>query len=539
MQSEGIYGKLRVLVAFRLVFVSILLIAFFLLQLGYIFSPYPTLLFFLISFIYFLNVIYLILLKRQRINPVVFGYFQLVCDVILEIIIIMLTGGIESWFTIIMLLTVIASAMVLGKRAGYLIATLAGILYGTVIDLQFYGIIPISYSSGLAEKDFLYNIVINLLAVYLTAYLIGHLTMGLEATQKSLREKSLDLKELSQFHSDVIENIPSGLFSVDLYGNVRLFNRAAEEITGISSTAAVEFNINEIFNFVSLPINPARYHGVIDTGKGERIIGMSISVHMDQKDEPVGYIGTFQDLTDIVRLENEIKKKEKFAAIGELSANIAHEIRNPLASIKGSIEMIKEGEISEPDKERLMNIALQEMTRLNSIITNFLNYSNPKPVTFKECDIGNLLSSTMTLTRASHRELSEITFHSEIEQDVIAMGDEDKLRQVLWNLISNAIDAVNGKGTVSISAGTSNGKIRIEVRDTGYGIERDDLERIFYPFFTTKREGTGLGLAIAYRIIEEHHGSITVSSTVGEGTTFTIELPLDTRPAELDEIVSK
>ncbi len=526
MRFEGIYGKLRVLIAFRVAFVSVLLGAFFVLQLEYNLFPYQRIILFIITFIYFLNIIYLLVLRHGQINPKLFGYVQLVLDVILEIVLVVATGGIESWFTIILLLTVIASAIVIDKNAGYFIAILSGILYGIAIDLQYYKIIPVAFSNQLTEKDFIYNISINLLAVCLTAYLIGHLTSGLETTKRSLDIKSSDLKELSQFHTDVIENIPSGLFSADIEGKVRLFNLAAEQIIGIQREKAIDLKINDIFEFVDFPVKPDRYKGIVATESGNKNIGMSISEHRNQSGQTVGYIGTFQDLTEIVRLEEEMKKREKFAAIGELSANIAHEIRNPLASIRGSIEMIREGRIGEDDKERLMEIAISEISRLNGIVTNFLNYSDPKPLTFKKCDIGALLANTIELLRSSLMEEGDIEIAETIEMPLYASVDEDRLRQVLWNLLSNAVDSLDGKGAILVRAWRDGDSSFIEISDTGEGIKEQDIERIFYPFYTTKKEGTGLRLAIAYRIVDEHHGNIDVKSVEDEGTTFVIDIPI-------------
>jgi two-component system sensor histidine kinase PilS (NtrC family) len=526
MRPEGIYRKLRVLITFRVAFVSILLGAFFVLQLEYNLFPYQRIIPFIITFIFSLNIIYLLILRHGEVNLKLFAYAQLVLDVVLEIVLIIATGGIESWFTIILLLTVIASAIVIDKKAGYFIAILSGILYGIAIDLQYYKIIPVAFSNQLTEKDFIYNISINLLAVCLTAYLIGYLTSGLETTKRTLDMKSSDLKELSQFHTDVIENIPSGLFSADIEGKVRLFNMAAEQIIGIKREKAIDLKINDIFKFVEFPVKPDRYRGVVATENGLKNIGMSISEQLNQKGQPVGYIGTFQDLTEIVRLENEMKRREKFAAIGELSASIAHEIRNPLASIKGSIEMIKEGKIGETHKERLMEIAINEISRLNGIVTNFLNYSDPKPLSLNKCDIGALLANAIELLRSSLTEDGGIEFMEKIDMPLYVLVDEDRLGQVIWNLLKNAVDSLKGRGTVSVRAWRDKKYVFVEISDTGEGIKEQDIERIFYPFYTTKKDGTGLGLAIAYRIVDEHHGNIDVKSEEGEGTTFTIDIPV-------------
>ncbi|UCG77972.1 MAG: PAS domain S-box protein [Nitrospirota bacterium] len=526
MRPEGIYNKLKILTTFRVVFVSILLAAFYLLQVEYRIFPYPRLILILISFIFMLNIVYLLLIRRQKINPVVFAYVQLVIDVLVVNALIMSTGGIESWFTVTLLLTVIASSIVIDRKAGYVMAVLAGLVYGSMIDMQYYQVFPVKFSSGLTEKDFLYNISIILLAVGITAYLIGHLASGLQETKETLARRSLDLRELSQFHSDVIENIPSGLLSADKDAVLRLLNVAGEQILGRDRDEVIGTKVTELFNFIDLPIVPGRYDGEVRTREATKTIGLNISEHMNQDGKVVGYIGTFQDLTDIIRLEKEIKKKEKFAAIGELSANIAHEIRNPLASIKGSIEMIKEGNIGDDKRAKLMDIAIQEMVRLNNIITNFLSYSDPKPLKEEDCDISDLIRSTLLLIKSSFENSGDIEIIDDIQNDIKIRCDMDKIRQVLWNLMTNAVESLGNNGKAEVRAWMEEDSAYIEIRDSGSGIAKDDLDRIFYPFFTTKKDGTGLGLAIAYRIVDEHNGNIEVMSNQGRGTTFIITLPV-------------
>lgn len=528
MSHHAVLRKLNVLISFRVLFVSLLLAAFFILQLEYSFFPYPRFLLYLIIFTYCLNIAYLVLLRSGKVNPLVQAYVQHSLDVAIGLTLIFATGGIDSWFTSVLLLVVISSYIVTGNKAGWVFAATSGILYGIAIDLQYYRLIPVAYSQNLTEKDFLFHIVIKLTAIYLVAYLIRYLTTGLERTKESLNQKSTDLNSLSLFHEDVIENIPSGLLSSDMDGNVRLFNRAAEYITGISREKALAMNIRNIFSFIKFPLDkePKRSNGTVKLGPGRKHIGMSVSIHRNDVGKPIGYIGTFQDLTDIVRLENEIKQREKFAAIGELAANIAHEIRNPLASLRGSIEIIKENRIGEEHKRKLMDIAVDEISRLNTIITEFLSYSNPKSPDFKPRNLSVLLDTTVSLLTSTAGLSQEISLSVDIEKDLYADIDEDKMRQVFWNLLTNALEAMHGNGKISIEARSDNGYIVTEISDTGDGISEEDHERVFYPFFTTKKAGTGLGLAIVYRIIEDHRGSIEVLSSLGQGATFTIRIPV-------------
>jgi two-component system sensor histidine kinase PilS (NtrC family) len=453
-----------------------------------------------------------------------FGYVQLILDVIAAISLIFITGGIESWFSFTLILTVLSSSIVLNKKAGYIIASLSSILYGLLLDLQFYEILPVKYEGTMSEKHFLFNIFINIISLYIIAYLAGYLSYRLEKTVEKLQEKDSSLKDLEIFNTKVIESLPSGLFTTDINGAVLIFNHAAELITGISKEAAIGNNINMALPFLSFPPESGRYEKILSENTGnEKIIGLTISVLRDINMNKTGFIGTFQDLTQIMKLEAEIKNKEKWAAIGELSANIAHEIRNPLASLKGSIEMLKEGNLPEKHKERLMNIALNEMDRLNNIITDFLIYSRPKPLEIQKVDIHSILDSTLELLKNKEHK-ANISITRDFKEQLFIQADPERIRQVFWNLGVNALEAMENGGELTVSTKNSAQNVTISFSDTGPGISQSNIDKIFYPFFTTKEKGTGLGLAIAYRIIEEHNGRLIVTGKPGIKTTFEIIL---------------
>jgi two-component system sensor histidine kinase PilS (NtrC family) len=237
-----------------------------------------------------------------------------------------------------------------------------------------------------------------------------------------------------------------------------------------------------------------------------------------------GYIVIFQDLTEWKKLEADMKKKEKWAAIGELSSNIAHEIRNPLASLKSSIEILKEDTVPANYKNRLMDIALKEMDRLDRIIKDFLTYSRPLPPSYMRFNLHELLDETVDLLRNVDQHRDTIVIQKQYNGEVEVNADPQKMRQVFWNLGLNALDAMPEGGELTIATKYEDKNMVITFEDTGTGIEKQQIEKIFYPFFTTKDQGTGLGLAIAYRIMEEHGGAITVDSTPGTGTTFKVIL---------------
>ncbi|MCL5423236.1 MAG: ATP-binding protein, partial [Nitrospirae bacterium] len=253
---------------------------------------------------------------------------------------------------------------------------------------------------------------------------------------------------------------------------------------------------------------------------------LSPSGSTDSSEHRTGYICIFQDITELKNLEAELKHKETLAAIGELSANMAHEIRNPLASLKGSIEMLKEGTLTKDHGEKLMNIALSEMDRLNKIITDFLTYSRPKDPEFFRFDLHTMLDEIIELIKSATMNTENITIKKDFSGENVIVADPQKLRQVFLNLGMNAIESMPGGGEVAISTRNLKDAVLISVKDSGAGIPRENLKDIFFPFFTTKDKGTGLGLSIAYRIIEEHNGKITVKSVPGQGTTFAVVLPV-------------
>ncbi|MBI5634087.1 MAG: PAS domain S-box protein [Nitrospirae bacterium] len=515
--------RLKALIAFRALFVSLLLGSAFIFKIE--FFPNPRAISFFIIALYVLTIIYVLLIQRIK-KIFFFAYIQLVLDVIAEIALIYITGGIESWFSFTLILTVLSSSIILNQKAGYIVASMSSILYGTLLDLQFYGLIPIPYEGTMLEKQFLYNIFIHTISLYVTAYLAGYLSSRLEETVEMLAEKDTHLRDLELFNMKVIESLPSGLVTTDIEGKVLIFNRAAEKITGTVKHDIIGRPIENALPFLKLPISEGRKEKVLQRPNHEKkIIGIHTSILRDISGRETGFIGIFQDLTALKELEEEMKNKEKWAAIGELSANIAHEIRNPLASLRGSIEMLREGKIPEKHRDKLMEIAINETERLNNIVTDFLTYSRPKPLDIQKVDLNALLGDTLELLRNRAQNMGDIIVRQESEGALPVSLDPLKIRQVFWNLGINALEAMEKGGTLTVSTKEMPDRISITFSDTGTGMNKDDLERIFYPFQTSKEKGTGLGLSIALRIVEEHQGRIAVQSDSGTGTTFEIILP--------------
>lgn len=521
MEEGSVARKLKTLIAFRVFFVTLLLGTFFVFQIGYKIFPFPATVLHLVAVLYGLSIAYSVLLGKVDSRKL--AHVQLSLDAVAVVALIFLTGGIESWFSSLMLLVVIASAIVIGRTAGYFNAIFLSILYGGLVDLQFYGFLPFPHNPLLTERDFLYNIFSHMLALYLTAYLMGYLVSRLE-------KKETYIEDLTLFNKEVIENTPSGLFTTDLAGRILIFNKAAEEITGRSRADAHGRDAVEVFPFLERLIEKTRIEGVIERGGHEKVIGLTVSKMKDAKGTDIGFIGIFQDLTELKRMAEEIKRKEKWATIGELSANIAHEIRNPLASLKGSIEMLSESAVSPEQKEKLMLIATSEMDRLNRIIVDFLTYSRPSALDVTECDLADILDKTLDLINS--RNSSGVVIRKSYISPLVVKADPLKLEQVFLNLGLNAIEAMPHGGALEVSASSRQDDVEITFRDSGAGIAPDVHEKVFYPFFTTKTQGTGLGLSIAYRIIEDHGGKVALTSSPGAGATFRILMPRNNAEAD-------
>jgi two-component system sensor histidine kinase PilS (NtrC family) len=263
-------------------------------------------------------------------------------------------------------------------------------------------------------------------------------------------------------------------------------------------------------------------------GKGdERVLGVSVSPLTNHLNRPIGRIVNFQDLTELRRMEAQVKRAERLAAIGQMAAGVAHEIRNPLASISGSIELLRKTPQLDPDSGALMEIVLREVERLNRLITDLLDYARPRPRVPVPLELGGLLDETVRVF-AQDRTAPGVTARYVPPAEggeVQVVADPGQVRQVLWNLLRNAAEAMPDGGEVVVALRRGDGHAEFDVVDTGQGIAPSDQERLFEPFFTTKTRGSGLGLAMVHRIVTEHGGSVSVDSSPGRGARFSVRLP--------------
>jgi two-component system sensor histidine kinase PilS (NtrC family) len=508
------------------------------------FSP-VTLVYFAFS-VLSLSAVYWYLLKTFK-NLQLLAYVQVCGDILLVSWLVSLTGGIDSGFSLLYHVVIIAASIILYRRGGYLAASLSSILYGSMLDMQYYNVLGFSRSQNFTTFQVLYLLFVNILSFYLVALLSSYLSERLKKTRQELREKSIDFEDLRVLQDHILRSVGSGIVTMNMAGEVTSWNNAAEQITGYRFEEARSNwklifgeSIKGLFGHTDdLKERPVRFEGHVSKRDGRNaMLGFTASLLKDDLDSVRGIILTFQDITRLVEMEDQMRRQERLATVGSLAAGIAHEIRNPLASLSGSIQMLQ-GELDlKDDHKHLMNIVLRETERLNTIITEFLEYARPRSALRERVGLDALLNETIALFKNSRNFRPGIELRCEVAPRVAVAGDPQRLRQVFWNLLINAAQAISDGGAIGVSAlpGTvdHSDEVIVRISDTGSGIADEHLPSIFDPFFTTKNDGTGLGLAIVYRIIEDLGGSIDVKSEPGKGTVFTVRLPISNIPAAGD-----
>ena len=470
-------------------------------------------------------------------------YLQTIWDLLFVTVLLLFTKGVTSPYSFLYLLSIMNAGVLLGRREALYTASLCGILYGAIIDLQYFGLLtPIGLSQTpalqLGATNIFYSIFLNLIGFYLTAIITGYLSGMAKESEEALREKNVDYEELERLRTTIVANVESGLLTITPKGNIRVFNRYAEILTGKSQAEIYDAPLNIVFPAISGVVEnlDSTVSGeFVYVGQGNNmILGYNAVPFADTQGEPAGVIINFKDLTVIKRMEEALKRSDRLAALGMLSARMAHEIRNPLAAMSGSVQLLAEhGSIVASDR-RLLDIVLRESERLNTIITEFLAYARPAPPRKERIELREL-TEDMSLLLSSDKRFDGIAILNLVPSAMTVSADAHQLLQVLLNLLNNAADAMPQGGQIEIDAhvqssgvdGSKMGPVAvITVTDDGTGIAPEAAEHLFEPFWTTKPEGTGLGLAIIYRIIEGHGGTIRVDSPPDGGCRFTIMLPV-------------
>ncbi len=536
-QAQELRVKVKRLMVLRATVITVLLGSLAVLHLYQNRPPVPAIYAIVIA-TYLLTIAYSIAYRSVQ-NLFAFAYVQIIGDVLLETGVVYATGGLDSPFSFIYIFSIFAAGFMLFRRGSLIVASLASILYGVLVDLQYYRVILPVPSREFTPSELFYNIFLVFFAFYSVAYFANSLSERLRVTREALAEKSTNLLELQALNESIVRSMADGMVTVGLDGRIMAFNKAAEDITGLSLGAVRGLHFSDVFNWLGIETffedmefvkKPSyRFELTFPRGGKDLVLGMTVSPLRSESGTITGILGIFQDLTPIKEMEEEMHRNDRLAAIGELSAGMAHEIRNPLASLYGSLQVLEEDIELSGENRRLMDIAISEMERLNAIVTGFLTFAKPRTPAMEGCDLVSIIKDTVDLV-VNSKDFSEgINIKTELPKAPLMLkADPGQLKQVILNLFLNAVQAVSGTGNIRIRAARDGmKKVEVEVEDDGAGIRKEDLDKVFYPFFSTKEGGAGLGLAIVYRIVEEHGGSIKVDSEPEKGTRFKVALPAE------------
>jgi len=549
LQKDNIKERIRLLILSRLFIVTFILgIAVFakVNAGGEISDIYRSALFITIISIYITSIGFFLVFYYLR-NVLINIYIQGIADVIAITAMVYGTGGIHSLYSVFYPLVIIYTVTFLGRGGGLLIASAAAIFYGFLAVLEYYSLI---IPAVLTPFDIyqpnagyvLARVLTHIISFYFTAFLSIFVVDQEKKTRALLAEKQDAFTKLDILHKSIIESIDAGIMTVNPEGRIKSFNRAASEITGFNLSEVENQRLADIFpdffDFLqkqkkgaSNPPFFTRFEGVFNTSKGKKLkLGASLSQLRDPQGRIIGEIIIFEDVAEIIEMRESLEKSRRQAFTGEIAANLAHEIRNPLAAIGGSIQLLREDTPLDHVNQRLFDIIMRGKEQLESFLKDFLLLARPAPGICEEVELRKTILDVIDSLRLVPDWRQALKLNLRLpEAPLLINVNKTEIRQVLWNLTLNALQAMPGGGVLTIEVALCRKNdadaVQIRISDDGCGIDKIDLRRIFEPFYTTREVGTGLGLAVVSRIIENWQGTIAVESESGKGTTFAITFP--------------
>lgn len=541
----------------------------FLLLLGIVvfFLKVPNLLFvpFLIYSLLTLTSLLIILWDQKRTYRFLFKFIialHILFEIIIEAGVIYHTGQENSPFGVLFILTIISTSLVYHLGGSVIVASLSILFYVFTIWSQEGFNISTLFLKNLyhASDATFYRIFLHICAFYLVAFIGGYLAQRLKIKGEELWTASVELNRIKMDTDDILRHVKSGLITLDTLGRIIYFNRAAEEILGYAEQEVKGKNYQDVFKrrmpqlvekfYQALRFNQVDSRSVVYiTGSNNRRVplGMSTSILGDKQGGIRGVIAIFQDITQALKLEERIRTADRLAAVGELSAGIAHEIRNPLASISGSVEVLKEELSLSGENQKLMELIIKETGRLNKILNEFLQYAKIRPTVFTKVELSRIVDEVIEIVKKHPTFGDNISVKKRMISDSLyVLGEENQIKQILLNLLVNAIESMEERsGEILITNQSSNqidqyyfnGEepeesdwVSLAVIDQGKGMTEEQKEKIFSPFYSTKKSGTGLGLAIVQRLVNSLNGKIEFKSQWGRGSVFVVYLQKYEKP---------
>jgi two-component system sensor histidine kinase PilS (NtrC family) len=467
---------------------------------------------------------------------------QFAGDLAIVTVLVYSSGGPDSVFNFLYLVVIGASAFLLYRTGAVLVASVAAVLYGSMVQLLAYGVLPMPALAPVTPWSgarIRFNLAVTVAGFYGVAFMVSYLSEKLQRASLELELEQKALQRLQNLYGNVIATMSSGLLTADAERRVIFLNRAGGAILGIDPARAagktlahIGFDFPEDWGAIQARARGQATHRgeiEIDRPAGRQVLGYSLRILKDDLGEE-GALMLFQDLTEIKKLERRVRFNEQLAAVGELAAGIAHEIRNPLASISGSVQVLaKELNVGSAER-RLMEIIVSESKRLSKILEDFLRFVRPQERKVTVFDVARTITEVMDLFRLSDEvsDAHRIAAHVSPASSLLP-GDPDQIRQIVYNVAKNAVRAMTAGGSLTVFGREEDGWYSIRFVDTGTGMSEEQLARLFTPFATAFDGGTGLGMAIVRRIVEDHGGVIDAESKPGEGTTVTILLPREER----------